>query len=134
MHVDPQLAQPTGRTYGSRFSVADGLVLVAGGLASWLAYGMLGEQALMLPLVLAHFFLFCNVFRIRRKYEYIWAAAWVVSSGAWLFSGSFTWWGALAVQSPLTVLLIVLEMRSPEYHGILWHQLRHVRSALTRRL
>jgi hypothetical protein len=78
----------------------------------------------MLPLVLGHFFLFCNVFRIRREYEYIWAAVWIVNYGAWLFSGAFTWWGVLAVQSPLTVVLIVLEMRSPEYHGILWRWLR----------
>jgi hypothetical protein len=122
--VDLRLALPTGRTYGFRFSVADGFVLVASGLASWPAYRALGEQALMLPLVLGHFFLFCNVFRVRRNYEYIWAAAWVVNCGAWLFSGSFTWWGVLAVQSPLTVVLIVLEMRSPEYHGILWRRLR----------
>ena len=122
--MDLRHTQPTGRTYGFRLSVADGLILVAGGLASWPTYRTLGEHALMLPLVLGHFFLFCNVFRIRRNYEYIWAAVWVVNYCAWLFSGSFTWWGVLAVQSPLTVLLIVLEIRSPEYHGILWRRLR----------
>jgi hypothetical protein len=118
------VAQPTGRTYGFRFSVMDGCVLVVGGLVSWPAYRVLGAQGLLLPFVLGHFFLFCNIFRIRPRYEYIWAGVWVANYGAWLFSGSFGWWGVLAVQTPLTVLLIVLEMRSAEYHGVLWRRLR----------
>jgi len=67
-----------------------------------------------------HFFLFCNVFRIRRSYELIWAAAFVVNLLAWQVAGAMSWPRVLAMQLPVTVLAIASEMRSRRYHGVGW--------------
>lgn len=36
----------------------------------------------------------------------------------WTIWADFSWYGVLAVQSPLTALLIIRECRSLRYHGI----------------
>lgn len=68
--------------------------------------------------VVGHFFLFCNVFLVRRALELWWAAAFVINVGWWLSQGEADWLPAMAYQAPVTVLVIALEMRSPRYHGI----------------
>lgn len=87
-------------------------------MASILLWSVLGTFALLFPIVLAHFFLFCNVFRVRRNLELIWAGVFVVNFAAWAITGSFSWWPVLLVQTPVTIACIVIEMRSPNYHGI----------------
>jgi hypothetical protein len=48
----------------------------------------------------------------------------VANYAVWTASGSFTWWGVLGVQAPVTILAIALEMRSPSYHGVLCDRIR----------
>lgn len=93
------------------------LLLMAGAWAA--ALRSTPEAAWSAPVVLGHFFLFCNVFRIHRNKELVWAGAFVVAMlGTRAATGNMNWpLGALLV-SPLTVALIALEMRSPDYHGI----------------
>lgn len=70
-------------------------------------------------LVAGHFLLFCNVFRVRRAFELIWAAVFcavVVAASA--MGGVPNWPLVLATVSPLTVLLIVFEVRGARYHGV----------------
>jgi hypothetical protein len=71
------------------------------------------------PLAVVHFFLFCNVFRIHRTKELVWAAICVVNVSTWAALDAFCWFGILAVQLPVTVAVIVLEMRGPWYHGVM---------------
>jgi hypothetical protein len=119
MPTPPQQPSPTmRRPPGFRFSAADAVVLVVGGVASWLAWGVLGRMVLLLPVVLFHFFLFCNVFRIRRSYELMWAAAFIVNLLAWQALGAFSWRNVLLTQAPLTLVFILAEMRSGRYHGV----------------
>jgi hypothetical protein len=106
------------RPPGFRFSAGDALVLLVGAVSTWLTWGVLGEMALLLPVVLFHFFLFCNVFRIRRSYELVWAGAFVLNLLAWQAAGAFPWRNVLVAQAPLTLLLILAETRSDRYHGI----------------
>ena len=106
------------RTYGLRFSLVDACAIAVAGLGTWLMWPVIGDFALAIPVVLGHFFLFCNVFRVRRNHELAWAAVFLVNVGAWLASGTFDWWRVLAVQSPFTLAAIVIEIRSPGYHGI----------------
>ena len=106
------------RTCGFQCSIRDGVVLAGGGAVSVLLWSNLDAYALLLPVVLVHFFLFCNVVRLWRGYELLWAAAFMANFGAWLASGAFNWWGVLAVQTPLTLALIALQLRSPYYHGV----------------
>jgi len=87
-------------------------------------WSALGKIALLFPVVLAHFFLFCNVFRVRRSLELIWAGVFVVNFAAWSMAGSFSWWPVLLVQTPVTIACIGMEMRSPRYHGIGYSHIR----------
>ncbi len=103
---------------GLRFSKGDAVTLAAAAVATWLLLPRIGSFAWLFPFALGHFFLFCNVFRVRRSYELIWAAGFLLNFGAWVVSGAFDWLGILAVQTPLTLLLIILEIRSPRYHGV----------------
>jgi hypothetical protein len=107
-----------GRRRGFRCSPVDlaALALCAAGTI-WLREP-LGEMVWLAPVTLGHFFLFCNVFRIRRSYELIWAAVFILNVAGWSIGGEYSWGHVLAVQSPLTLLLISLEWRSPRYHGI----------------
>ena len=111
------------RTWGFRFSVLDGVVLLVTAPATWFAWPSIGEMAASIPMAVGHFFLFCNVFRIHRTKELVWAAVCLVNVGGWAIADDVWWLGILAVQTPLTVLLIVIEMRQPWYHGVLARRL-----------
>lgn len=105
------------RTAGFRLSVVDAIVLVAGVLATAGTAGRIGPMTGVFPMAIGHFFLFCNVFRIRRSYELVWTAVFLVNFAAWTFT-SFSWAGVLAVQLPLTAVVIAFEIRSRRYHGV----------------
>ena len=107
------------RTWGFRFSWSDGLTLVCfacGAAGLWRVHSGLWW---LLLIVAAHFFLFCNVFRIVRPRELAWAALFLVNVCAWFVSGRLEWLPVLLTQLPISVLVIAAEIRSPRYHGIL---------------
>jgi len=110
------------RTWGCRFSRLDGFAIAICIALTVIGWQWVGAFALAAPLVLGHFFLFCNVFRIRRSYELIWAGVFVINFSAMLFraaeSGTFPMGMLLLVQLPVTAILIGLEIRSPRYHGL----------------
>lgn len=69
--------------------------------------------------VVGHFFLFCNVFRVRRSYELMWAVAFLVNVAFWIvWQLSLEWLPPLLTQFPITMIVIGMEIRSPQYHGI----------------
>ncbi|MDR3459224.1 MAG: hypothetical protein P4N60_17475 [Verrucomicrobiae bacterium] len=77
----------------------------------------------MLLIAAGHFFLFCNVFRIIRRREFIWAGLFILNIGLWLWFGELTWLRILACQLPVTAVLIFADMRAPGYHGIFANRL-----------
>lgn len=103
---------------GFRFSLNDALVLLVSGIVAVLLWKPLPHLSVLLLFVIGHFFLFCNVFRVRRNYEYLWGAVFVVNAMLWLLlrPEGFHW--ALWVQLPVTAGVIVAEVRSERYHGI----------------
>ena len=113
-------AMPHYRRCGFRFSVTDAVVIAVGVAATWFLWDALGDVGLLPAVVVFHFFLFCNVFRIRRRYELIWAGAFVVNLLAWQAAEAFAWRNVLLAQTPLTAILIVAEMRGGRYHGVAW--------------
>jgi hypothetical protein len=119
------------RTPGFRFSVADGVAIVAAVGAAAALWDAVGAVALLPPVVLGHFFLFCNVFRVRRGYELAWAAVFVVNVAGWCLTGGFTWAGVLLVQTPVTVACVVAEVCGSGYHGVgyVWVRRRRTRGA-----
>jgi hypothetical protein len=72
----------------------------------------------LIAIVAGHFFLFCNVFRIIRRREFIWAGLFILNVGIWAWFGGLAWYRVLACQIPVTAALIVADMRGPLYHGI----------------
>jgi len=111
------------RTWGFQISLRDCLAIIvfasiAGMLWRW-------ESPLWWIVVVAagHFFLFCNVFRIIRRRELIWAGCFMFNVGAWAWLGDLEWSRVLLCQLPITALLIFADVRSPGYHGIFAKQL-----------
>ena len=97
----------------------DAAVLAIGAIATVALARVLGPMAGVIPMAVGHFFLFCNVFRVRRSYELAWAAIFIANFAAWtLLAPGFSWPGLLAIQLPVTAIVIALEVRSPRYHGV----------------
>ncbi len=103
---------------GFRFSTADAVVLVCGtALAALLR---LREFPLwwLVPMVVGHFFLFCNVFRVRRTYELTWAFLFLLNVGFWMSRARLDWPPTLLTQLPFSLAVIGAEMLSWRYHGV----------------
>ena len=106
------------RKHGFRLSALDGIVLLLGAvLTLWLRNESFSLWWVV-PMVLGHFFLFCNVFLVWRRLELAWAATFVANVML-----HFAWGHSSAVsiilwQLPVTALVIALQIRSPWYHGI----------------
>lgn len=112
---------------GFRFSATDAVAIVVAIVAAVVLRSSLGTMALLFPIVLGHFFLFCNVFRVRRSYEVAWALVFVANVCAWWLSGRFNWWSVLLVQTPMTLLCLGLEIRSERYHGVGYGRIGRIR-------
>jgi hypothetical protein len=106
------------RTWGFQLSPTDaaaiGGILIAALVLRWLDSPLWW----MLMIVAGHFFLFCNVFRIIRRRELIWAGLFLLNSGFWIWFDRLTWLPVLLCQLPVTVALVAAEMRAPGYHGV----------------
>jgi len=113
---------------GFRFGWLDAVSLLACIPLTWLLWLPLGPLALALPITLGHFFLFCNVIRIRRGFELIWSAFFMMNTGAWLLMGRLDWLWILALQTPLTAALVWWEVRNPNYLGVLWRRRKRSQS------
>ena len=105
---------------GFRMSILDGVVLVAGAAGVAFAAKSAPELAMAIGFTVGHFFLFCNLIRMRRVSELAWAAAFLALSTLSSFSNLLAWGSVFAAASVMTVVLVVIELRSPSYHGIFW--------------
>ena len=107
------------RQWGFRFSGTDAitlLVFTAMGVGMYL----LGGPLWWLTVIAAgHFFLFCNVFRVARNRELLWAGLFILNVGFWVLLKRLDWFTVLACQLPVTVGVITWEIKAPSYHGIL---------------
>jgi hypothetical protein len=106
------------RTWGFRFSLLDAVVLavLAGIVATLHRFG--SGLWWILAIVAVHFFLFCNIFRVVRRRELIWAAAFVANVGFWILLGQQNWFNVLACQLPISAGIIAWELRATRYHGV----------------
>ncbi len=113
------------RTCGIRFSILDGFVLFLGIGTTILFWRLMPFIAFIILFTVLHFFLFCNIFRIRRKAELLWALTFIVNAGigAALFSSSIA--VVATIQLAITTAILSYEIRQPVYHGIAcrrWNQ------------
>ncbi len=108
---------------GFRLSALDVVILVVGGIAS--AYAMTIDRwfGIAIAFVVLHFFLFCNVLRMSRPLELIWAGSFAGLAAATISQNRLSWPAVFAISSIVTVLVAVIETRRPSYHGVGWQNL-----------
>ena len=104
---------------GFRFSILDGVILAIGAAAT-IGFAMIDPWiGIAIAFVVLHFFLFCNILRMSRPLELVWAAIFAVL--AVLATAELIGWPAAFGLSLLTTLLVaVVEVRRPSYHGVVW--------------
>lgn len=107
----------SGRRRGFRLSLQD-VIVIAICIATTALFHDYGQLVWLFPITLGHFFLFCNVFRVCRRLEFMWAIMFVANVTIFATSGWFGWATILAVQTPVTVTVIAIEIRSSRYHGV----------------
>jgi hypothetical protein len=115
-------ANPMAFKPGFRLSIWDGLILGIGGISAIYLAGVEVAASCVIIFVVGHFFLFCNVFRMSRLPELIWAAAFVSLSILTITTGYPGWIPALVMSLVLSIALIIRETRLPSYHGIFWQR------------
>ena len=111
---------------GFRVSFIDGLVLAFGVAGSIVLWSTLWWAGLCIGFVVGHFFLFCNVFRISRKRELVWASVFLLLACSTILCGFPGWLPTFSLSVLLTVILIRREMTQPSYHGIFWQKINPV--------
>jgi hypothetical protein len=108
---------------GFRISAMDVAVLLVAAVGSWFAAGINLWMGIAIAFVVAHFFLFCNVVRMGRSLELLWAVLFVLLAGTTVLTGLPGWISTFSVMLISTAVLVTLQMRQPSYHGILWLQI-----------
>lgn len=108
---------------GFRLSLTDIIVLIVG--LSICAYMYSASQLIsyIVGCVVFHFFIFCNIVRMSRIPELIWSVVFI--SIVWLSSSFEELSGLIAILIVFacTVLLVILEIMKPSYHGFMWQKL-----------
>lgn len=114
------------RPAGARITWLDLAVIALCIVGTVVAQTRITGAMVYLPcIVLGHFFLFCNVFRVHRRLEIAWAAVFIVNTFAWFcltLEGSASpvafWSRVLLVQTPFTTTAVLIALFSKDYHGI----------------
>ena len=110
-------------TPGFQLSVLDVVVLILAVIGTYVMGRYSWWAGLIVLFVVGHFFLFCNVFRIARKSELIWAGTFEVLTASTILWEIPGWLITIGSSLLLTTFLVALEMRKPGYHGIFWQRL-----------
>jgi len=107
---------------GFRFSSFDGLLLVVGAAGSLLTWPRTWWIGFTIAFVVGHFFLFCNVFRISRALELVWAAVFIVLIRLTVANGIISLTTTILISLAATGVVIGIEMKKPSYHGAGWRR------------
>ena len=108
---------------GFRLSAFDVFLLAAGGFGAWFVWSRTWWLGFVIAFVFGHFFLFCNVFRMSRGLELIWAAVFVVLTRFTVTSGRPSWTTTVLVSLAATTVLVCIELQKDSYHGFGWSRI-----------
>jgi hypothetical protein len=108
---------------GFRLSEMDVGILILGVCCSVLLARFDERLGMVVVFVLAHFFLFCNVLRMRRLLELIWAMLFVFLAGSTFYFNYPFWHYTLVVMLVVTLILAIVQILQPSYHGVLWQKI-----------
>lgn len=106
------------RTWGLRFSIADAFALIVFAISAFLLNKAGSEFWWLLLIAAGHFFLFCNIFRIIRRLELIWAGLFILNVATWICLQRLSWLRVLLCQLPVTFVVLVAALKAARYHGI----------------
>jgi len=112
----------SGNTFapGFRLSVLDVTILTLGATVAYALATEVWWWGFLVGFVIGHFFLFCNVLRMARSLELAWAAVFIVLAAATLTLDIIDWQVTVSISLVATVVVAVIQMRRPSYHGIGW--------------
>lgn len=113
--MQPKVFKP-----GFRLSLTDVLILCVGLIGVIILASQIWSMSLIIAVVVLHFFLFCNVFRISRPPELIWASVFIVLAGSTIITETPSWIVTYSISIFLSVFLIWREVKKPSYHGVCW--------------
>src|SRR3954451_5478253 len=117
--VEAEVCEATGtvarRSWGLRFSMLDACALAALGTVAAVLYSLDNSLWWVVVMVGVHFFLFCNVFRVLRRRELIWAAIFISNVGMWLLLGRLAWFNVLILQWPVSTGILAWELSTSRY-------------------
>jgi hypothetical protein len=108
---------------GFRLSEMDVGILMLGVCAAVLLARLDERLGLASLFVLAHFFLFCNVLRMSRPLELIWAVLFVLLAGSTFTFDLPSWNYTLIAILVVTLILAIVQILQPSYHGVLWRKI-----------
>lgn len=108
---------------GFRLSALDAIVVVVGLVAAFALATIVPWWGFMVAFVVAHFFLFCNVVRMARPLELAWAGIFLALAAATIALDAPGWPITTSVSLAATVLVVVIQMRKPSYHGLGWQRI-----------
>ena len=105
---------------GFRLSALDVIILVVGVVTAFALVMVVCWGGFVVGFVVAHFFLFCNVVRMARLLELAWAGVFVALAAATVALDAPDWPVTATVSLVATVVVVVVQMRKPSYHGLGW--------------
>ncbi len=108
---------------GFRVSWLDKLVLGLGTIIVILVVFEIPILAVVLAFVISHFFLFCNIVRMDRPLELIWAAIFLASCISTILTTFPGWIMSFGVALIATIILMLLQIRKASYHGVFWEHI-----------
>jgi hypothetical protein len=108
---------------GFRMSAIDGIVIAVGIVAAVALWSTAWWLGFIVAFVIAHFFVFCNIFRVARPLELAWSGVFVVLTYGTVMLGRPSWAVTIGCSLLATVVVIGVEMRRPSYHGVFWHRI-----------
>ena len=97
-------------------------VIVAGVVVSWWIGKRYWPLSVMVLVVVGRFFLFCNVFRLSRSLELVWAGVFLVLLSLKIDSDFVSWKTTMAMILCVTHIVVICEMKKSSYHGIFWRR------------
>ncbi len=100
----------------------DAAVLFIGGGACVYTMPIDWWFGIAIAFVVLHFFIFCNVLRMSRSLELVWAGAFAGMVIMAISFGFLTWPLVLAISLVVTLAVAVIELRRPSYHGVGWRR------------
>lgn len=101
----------------------DLVVLVTGSAVVAIVLQESRFAATVIAIVTIHFFLFCNVFRIQRSLELVWAGLFVGFVGLSIATGIPPWVVTILIIAATTLTVIGIGIRKPSYHGVFWRMI-----------